>query len=132
MAIQFPPTVNDLRNRFSAFADYDDDLVEDILEEAIETVSAGDWIERDRVPAVLNLAAHNLTLTGTGISGGSGATPAGAVLKAREVGDTRSEFEYSGGSPASGSTPLAGYYATDYGRKFLELARRSFPPVMVV
>jgi len=126
-----PPTLAEFRDRFPQFASWADGQVQGELSEAVGEVSER-WLERDRTPAVLNLTAHRLSALGSGVSGGAGGTgtPSGAVLKAREVGDVRSEFQYGVGAP--GTVVYSDLTTSQYGQRFLELKRRNFAGPLVV
>lgn len=125
------PTLDDLDARWpGVFSQVDTALAQSELDQAISEILPGDWIERDRTPAVLNLVAHRLSSSGAGVpvGTGSGSLPAGAVLKAREVGDVRSEFSYPAIEAAKASAGADDdLSSTVYGRRFLELMRLNFP-----
>lgn len=126
-----PPTLADFRTRFPVFASVPDPTVQAVLNEAIASVGET-WVEKDRFPATLYLAAHLLASEGFGgaSAGGGGAAVTGAV-KRRKVGDV--ETEYSGiARAASGTGALASYYLTIYGQRYVALLRMNFPAVMVV
>lgn len=126
-----PPTLTEFRDRFPEFASLADGKVNGELEEAIAEVSVGNWIDRDRTPAVLHLTAHRLSALRAGASGGSGVggTPAGAVIKAREVGDVRTEFAYGS---AAGLATYSDLSSSAYGQRYEQLVRRNFPTVLVI
>lgn len=126
-----PPTTNDFKNRFPTFRGAEDELVQAILDEAVAEVGPG-WIERDRTPGVLHLAAHRLALQGYGVQnpGGGGAALTGAI-KSRTVGDVRTEFASPSGTTSVGSS-LSQYQMTEFGKRYAELLRRNFPAVAVV
>lgn len=126
-----PPTVAMFKARFPEFASLEEARIAIFLDEAQAEV--GDtWIEADRSIAVLCLAAHLLTAQGISSNspGGGGVATAGAI-KRRKVGDVEVEYETSGATPATGSS-VATAGTTHYGRRYLELKRRSFPAIMVV
>ena len=127
-----PPTLVEFRERFPEFASLTDGKVQGELDEGILEVSAGNWIERDRTPAVLHLVAHRLSAMGSGVSGGSGGTgtPTGAILTAREVGAVRSEFKYGVGAP--GTVVYADMSTSQYGQRYLDLLRKNFRGPRVV
>lgn len=124
------PTATDLKARFPEFASVADPTLDLILAEAIGQVGET-WIERDRRPAQLYLAAHMLAMEGEPARS-SGATGGGVTgpMKSRTVGDVRTEF--AGFSGAGGATTDAGYETTAYGKQFLRLLRLNFPPIAVI
>lgn len=126
-----PPTAADLKARFSEFTTVSDTLVNLILAEAQAQVGET-WLERDRKPATLYLAAHLLTMEGEPgrtATGQSGA--ATGPVRRRKVGDVEMEFATPGatGRYAQASIGLDG---TAYGQQFLRLQRLNFPAVAVV
>jgi len=127
-----PPTASDLKQRFPEFTAVSDTLVNLILAEASAQVGET-WLERDRKPATLYLAAHMLASEGrdaaaAGVVGGDAVT---GPLKRRKVGDVEAEF--AGVSSSSGDGSSASEYAsTAYGLRYLELMRRNFPAVAIV
>lgn len=126
-----PPTVEEFKIRFPEFATVADETVQAVLDEAVGDVGPS-WIERDRTPGVLHLAAHLLAVSGSGGlgAGGGGAAVTGAI-KRRTVGDTTTEFTgISGGSSTGGQ--LDYYRSTSYGVRYLSIMRRNFPAVAVV
>lgn len=126
-----PPTAADLKARFSEFATVSDTLVNLILAEAQAQVGET-WLERDRKPATLYLAAHLMAMEGEPLRSNAGAvaaTSATGPIKRVKVGDSETEFAGGGGSSGEGASS---YTATEYGRRFLELMRRNFPAVAVV
>lgn len=126
-----PPTASDLKARFPEFTAVPAATVDLILAEAANAVGET-WLERDRKPATLYLAAHMLAMEGEpGRS--SGATGSGVTgpMKSRTVGDVRTEFAGFGAS-GGGALSDAGYEMTAYGRQFLRLLRLNFPAVAVV
>jgi len=129
------PTIVDLANRFPEFDSVSDGTLQAVLDEAVGEVGPT-WLERDRTPAVLHLAAHLLAVSGHGVAsaGGAGAglssTPS---VKRRKVGDVEVEYNTSSAHPASTETgPLAQYYATPYGVRYVQLMRKNFPAIAVV
>lgn len=125
------PTAADLKARFPEFASVADATLELILAEAIGQV--GDtWLERDRRPAQLYLAAHMLAMEGEPARSMGSGTVGGVTgpMKSRTVGDVRTEF--AGFAGAGGATTDAGYETTAYGKQFLRLLRLNFPPIAVI
>jgi len=129
--VYVPPTAADLKARFSEFAAVPDTLVNLILAEAQAQVGET-WLERDRKPATLYLAAHLLAMEGEPgrSAGGTGGGVSGPV-KRRKVGDVETEFA-GFGVAGGGAATDASYEMTAYGRQFLRLLRLNFPAVAVV
>lgn len=126
-----PPTSADLKARFSEFAAVPDTLVNLILAEAQAQVGET-WLERDRKPATLYLAAHLLAMEGEpGRSAGGTSGGVTGPMKRRKVGDVETEFAGFGVSGGGAATD-AGYEMTAYGGQFLRLLRLNFPAVAVV
>lgn len=131
--VYVPPVAADLKGRFPEFNAVNDVLIGLILEEAAPQVGET-WLERDRKPATLYLAAHLLTMEGEPgrtVNGAAGATAGTGPIRRFKVGDVETEFAGSGASSGSGSGAPS-YAATEYGRRFLDLLRRNFPAVAVV
>lgn len=126
-----PPTVADFKTRFPEFSDTPEATISAVLDEAVGDVGPT-WIERDRTPGVLHLAAHLLAVSGPSVpgAGGGGAAVTGAIKK-RTVGDTSTEFAGVSGSATTGGM-LDFYRSTAYGVRYLSLMRRNFPAVAVV
>lgn len=118
--------------RFPEFSDVPEPTISLILDEAIAQV--GDtWVERDRTPAILYLAAHMLSRQGFGANGGGAGSGTGATgaLKRRKVGDVEVEFQGAANS-GSGGGISSDYGLTMYGQAYFRLLRRNFPAVAVV
>lgn len=124
-----PPTVEEFKTRYPAFADVADATVQATLDEAVGDVGES-WIESDRTPAVLALTAHLLASQGLGVGAGGGGAAIVGTVKRRKVGDVEVEFAGSGGKSTGGSLDI--YRTTSYGLRYLQLMRRSFPAVAVV
>jgi hypothetical protein len=142
-----PPNLADFRARFPGFSGFPDDTVEMVLDEAILECGPT-WVNKDRFNATLYLTAHLLWTqeqgvidpgaNGNGGGGGSSSTVTGGQLKRRKVGDVEVEWSVASTSVSAGSGGIGGgsttasYWQTPYGRRYLELMRRSFPAVRVV
>src|SRR6478752_3759426 len=63
------PTPADLRTRFPAFSATDDAVIDYWLTDA-RLIVTDSWIEDDRAPAEMALAAHNMALNGADSAGG--------------------------------------------------------------
>lgn len=123
-----PPDAAALKARFPEFTAVSDTLIGLILAEAADQVGET-WIERDRAPATLYLAAHMLAVEGEparskGATGGATSGP----VKRRKVGDVETEFAGMSG----GTTGATGYQSSAYGVRYLDLLRKNFPAVAVV
>lgn len=124
-----PPNAAALKARFPEFAAVPDAIINLILAEAEAQVGEC-WIERDRSPATLYLAAHMLAMEGEpGRSAGATGGATSGPVKRRKVGDVETEFAgFSGG----GGGAATGYAASAYGQRYLDLLRKNFPAVAVV
>lgn len=150
MSTWVPPTVAEFRARFPGFSGYPDETVQVVLDEAIEEVGRGCWVEKDKTKATLYLTAHLLQTEEQGLvdpavppSGGGGgagsSTVLGGQLKRRTVGDVTVEWSVDSSKTSSGAASGAGgatitgeYWATPYGQRYLELMKKNFPAVRVV
>jgi hypothetical protein len=145
--------VDDFRQRFPGFSGFPDDTVQMVLDEAILEVTDA-WVGRDRFNATLYLTAHLLWTQQQGVidpngsngdgsgEGGSISTVVGGQLKRRKVGDVEVEWSVDSSTAASGGGGsgvtgegafiTAAYYESIYGKRYLELMRKSFPAARVV
>ena len=143
-----PPTVDDFLKRFPGFNGFPTETIDLVLEEAIHDVGST-WVDRDRFHAMLYLTAHLLWTQEQGVidpnagndtsGGGSTSTVMGGELKRRKVGDVEVEWAVgstttssSGSGNPGGGAVTAAYWESVYGRRYLELMRRSFPAARVV
>ena len=114
------PTATTLKSRFPAFAAVADETVEYWLTDARLIVTDA-WIEGDRAPAEMALAAHNLALSGAGSAGG-----AVANLAAMGVTDFKSaSMSVSLDAETVRRSGNGGYSSTRYGVQFLTYLRRN-------
>ncbi|MCB1423156.1 MAG: DUF4054 domain-containing protein [Nitratireductor sp.] len=147
------PNADTFKTRFPEFGLVADATVNAVLVEAGRTVIQGDgssaaqtWIENDIGDACLWLAAHLLTLQGEPgrsqaaaiMETDNAASLSGGGIKSHKVGDTQIEFFQDGsilgsggGSTDSAPAPTS-VDLSAYGKRYQELLRRSFPPVMCV
>ena len=126
-----PPDNTDFLNRYPEFSAASVAAVEGALSEALGVVDET-WIERDRIPAILTLAAHNLALEGepTRTLRGSSFTPQQGVVSSESVdGISRSYDTSTLTTRLSRSAGDSFYNQTRYGQKFLLLQKRNFPAV---
>lgn len=108
------------RIRYPAFATVSDEIVEYWLDDAL-TIVTDSWIEADRDPAQMALAAHNLALTGYGTSGG-----AVSSLAAMGITDFKSaSMSVSFDAETVRRSGNGGYSSTRYGVQFLTYLRRN-------
>ena len=125
------PTAETFKARFTEYAPVSNALVNLILAEAFDAVGET-WLERDRAKAQMYLAAHLLAMEGEpGRSTTGQGTGSTGPVKRFKVGDVETEFAGAGGSSGA-SSGASGYLQTQYGRMYLELLRKNFPPVAVV
>ncbi|HEY8358687.1 MAG TPA: DUF4054 domain-containing protein [Ramlibacter sp.] len=126
------PSAADFKVRFPGFGSVADTTINAVLDEAIAQIGES-WIEDDRRAAQLYLTAHLLIMEGQPAA--SAAAALGVVsqgqVKRVKVGDVETEF--TGGGSNSGSTGQgSGLSSTEYGRRYLQMLRRSFPSPLVV
>lgn len=122
------PAPADLKARFPALAGVADSVIAVALAEAQGRVDRS-WPESDYQPALLLYAAHVLTLDGHGAGTEAEMARAGASgFQRMKSGSLELDRGQASGSSGGGSD-LA---QTGYGRRFLEMVRRNFPPVLVV
>lgn len=131
-------TAADFKARYPTFNDVGDGQINAILDEARGSVGAS-WIEGDQKPALLALAAHLLATdlygSGTIAVEGIGQIAVTGALEEIAIGDVKTKFahKFASDEGAGSSSPSSsGFAATTYGRRYLELYRRSFPAIMVV
>jgi hypothetical protein len=126
------PTASDLKVRFPGFASVADTTINAVLDEAIAQVGES-WIEDDRRPAQMYFAAHLLIMEGQPAA--TAAKALGVVaqgqVKRFNVGDVETEFA-GGGSSVNSNGQGSGLSSTEYGRRYLQMLRRSFPSPLVV
>ena len=128
------PTPTDFKLRYPEFAAVADATVVVLVSEAEGEVGPT-WIDNDRRPAVMALAAHFLAVQGFAHAqtDGSTITPVAGPLRSSKVGDVEESYGASGrvGSMAD-ANPSSDLDATAYGQRLIELRRRSFPSGLVV
>lgn len=122
------PAPADLKARFPALAGVADAVIAVALAEAQGRVDRS-WPENDYQPALLLYAAHVLTLDGHGTGAEAEMARAGASGFQSMKSGSLSLDRGDGFSATAGGSDLA---QTGYGRRFLEMVRRNFPPVLVV
>jgi hypothetical protein len=129
------PAFEDFVERYPEFEDsVEPDRFDTLLPVAEREVN-DTWIDQDRVPALLALIAHWLSVEGalTGSSGLSGGTVAGPIVS-ETVGPLSVTYKGygSGGGRAGGTSASIELDATPYGVLYDTLRTRSFPPVLVI
>lgn len=135
------PTATEFKTRYPEFSAVGDATVNAMIAEA-ELQVGSTWIEDDRRPAVMALAAHWMVLEGEptrttsgGSTGGGTSTSEAATYT---VGDVTTKIESGSGTTTSTTTSTGSvftgvaYTSTIYGQRYLQLLRRSFPAVVVV
>lgn len=110
------PTAADFKARFTRFAAVADATIDIYITEAANKVDDS-WLEQDYATAILYLAAHLYVQ-----ESGTGADRPGVI--------TSESFGPMSVSYAVGSQSNGGYQATEYGRRFAELAALNFPGVV--
>jgi hypothetical protein len=130
-------TAQDLQARYTAFADADVALIGLLLDEAKGAVD-DTWIEADQKPALLAYAAHLLALEQaddyTASDGNGGTIQVTGPLESIEVGDVKTKFAHVFLSEAAkaAASSAGGLSSTPYGRRYLQLLRRSKPAILVL
>jgi hypothetical protein len=133
------PGAEDFYDRYPEFAGVEDYRVDALLREAEAEVGPG-WIESDRPLAMMAYVAHVLTteLASAAVSSlpsvGSETETTRPIVK-HTVGPVSIQYEKSStSSSSSGGTvsAAADFESTAYGVRYLNLMRRSFPPVLVL
>lgn len=131
------PTSDQFVTRYPSFSTASPALIDELLQEALSAVDES-WIERDRVPALLAYAAHLLAveLYGNPVMdmGNGQAMRVSGPLSSAAVGSVNASFGNGGnyGSTGGGGMSASVLASTPYGARYLELLRRSKPPVLVV
>ena len=125
----------DLKARYPVFASANDSLVALLLDEAKGAVD-DTWIEADQKPALIAYAAHLLALetfdsTTTTDAAGNAVAVTGR-MESIEVGDVKVKYAHQYASEAAGGGSGSALASTAFGRRYLELLRRSKPAILVV
>lgn len=108
------PTANELQTRYPAFATTADGTIDIAIAEAARFVDES-WFEDDYQPAIMALAAHNLTMEGAL----GGTVQNGGVITSEKLGDASTSY----GNAISDSKTVSDWSQTTFGRKFLLLLR---------
>lgn len=112
------PTPADLKMRFPAFANVSDGTIEYWLTDARLMVTDS-WLEADRAPAEMELAAHNMARQGFG-TGTVGTGDMAGVTDFRSA-----SFSVSFDAGAVKAAAGGGYGSTSYGQDFAVRLRRN-------
>ncbi len=115
------PDAAALKLRFPAFAAVDDTVVNYWLTDARLTVTDA-WIEADRAPAEMELAAHNMAVTGVGAATGPAAALASLGITEFQSGSRSASFD----ATVSRESNSGAYGSTKYGAMFLRRLARNF------
>lgn len=108
------PTANELQARYPAFATTADGTVDTAIAEAARFVDES-WFEDDYQPAIMALAAHNMTMEGAL----GGTVQNGGAITSEKLGDASTSY----GNAISDSKTVSDWSQTVFGRKFLLLLR---------
>lgn len=115
------PSAADLKLRFPPFASVADVTIEYWLTDA-RLIVTDSWIEVDRAPAEMELAAHNMVKAGVaGITTGTVGDIAGKGVTSFKSASFSVELESSAARRLSGT----GYASTQYGADFAVRLRRN-------
>ena len=124
------PTTDDVKERFTRFADVDDDIIDILIAEAIRDIDTS-WFEADYINGILYLVAHKMIMEDVLNESSPGFTQSSGEIISEKLGDasvTYSSTSANGSSGASGTD----YSATVYGRRFLNLLKKNQPAILVV
>lgn len=113
------PTPADLKARYATFADVDDAIVQYWLTDAQRFVDTS-WLESDYAPALMALAAHNLSIAGHGTEAEATADlPSG--ITSMKIGTLGLAFD----SQTTRDKVQGSYESTRYGAEYKRLLRRN-------
>lgn len=116
------PTAAQFKARFPEFAALDDSYIETMISEASRNVDT-EWSELDYQPAIMFLAAHNISEEQTlgGIAGAPG------MVKSSKLGDAQDTYETNTSIDA-----MTIYGSTVYGRRYAQLLRLNAQAVILL
>ncbi len=117
------PTSTSMKLKFPEFQDVHDMTIEFAIEEALRNVDET-WIEKDQTLAMMYYAAHLIV---SGIARAESGT--GQKIKSESIGRMSISYETLPTNKKDLSNDLS---STDYGIRYLDLAGKSFPSIMVV
>lgn len=118
------PTANEFKSRFPRFLAVQNSLVDTFISEAERMVDTG-WLEDDYQPAIMYLAAHNLTMEGLPDDARPVDTPGGVTSE--KLGDASVTY---GDAMSKGNQE--DYGQTQFGRRFQKLLKRNVPGVVTL
>lgn len=114
------PDAETLKLRFPAFASVADETVEYWLTDA-RLIVKDTWIEDDRAPAEMSLAAHNMAMGGLGTAGGAVGDLASMGVTDFKSASMAVSFDAETVRRSGGG----GYGSTRYGAQFLTYLQRN-------
>lgn len=116
-----PPTPDDLRAYYPAFAAVSDATIALYIDQVNGTDVDESWLEADFAPAIMSAAAHRMVRNGVAIAGGDLAGMAGAGLTDFQSGSMRVRFS----DEAVKAQIKGGWSTTQYGQNYAEMLRRN-------
>ena len=129
------PSALDLKARYPEFAPVDNALIGAVIDEAAAQVSTR-WLERDFVPAIINLAAHMLASEGEPSRTRNGGVVVADLgpIKSVSVGAITTTYASSDDDASQATSGAAPNQLADtvYGKRYLMLLRKNFAGVVVV
>ena len=116
------PTALSMKLKFPEFASMADGTIEFAIEEASMSISKGWVTEADQTLAHMYLTAHLLMVTLSRAASGTGQR-----IKSESMDGMSITYDTDGVTPDAGN-----YTTTEYGSRFLDLAKLNFPAVLVI
>jgi hypothetical protein len=116
------PTAAEFKTRFPTFSAVADATIDAAILEASGSVDET-WIEEDYQPAIMLLAAHNLTVEGQGASNEA----ALSGFSSLSVGPLSISVAQGGSRELPGEIR-----STSFGRRYMAILRRNHPGVLAV
>lgn len=113
------PTADELQTRYPAFADVADVTVDYWIDDAQRFVDES-WTESDYAPALMALAAHNMSLAGMGTEATTVSSLPAGVTRFKS-----GSFEANFTDDAANARMAGSFGATRYGQEYLLLLRRN-------
>lgn len=114
------PTAAELKVRYPDFAAVDDEVIEYWITDAQRSVDET-WMEGDYAPALMALAAHNMSLAGYGVAAAATSTLPAGVTRFKSGSFEANFTEQQANARASGALS-----STRYGLEYQNLLRRNF------
>lgn len=109
------PTAAEMKLRYPSFADVADDTITYWITDAQRFVDTS-WAEGDYAPALLSLAAHNMTLAGIGADGASLSSVPAGITRMKS-----GSLELGFTDDAANARMSGSFGATRYGQEFIAL-----------